>query len=122
MSAKVYPEPRAVEDDHFLPVSWRISSASASRYGFPSGRSTSWNHTGGGSRMYGCCHDSQGRFVCVLPTTNPQLIAPTFSSLAIGKIVSKVLPTERAINSVQMTGRLYFFSQPTSLLKYSGQL
>jgi len=48
------------------------------------------------------------------------LIAPTRSSFAIGKTVSNVLPTERAIYSVQITGRLFFFSQLISALKFSG--
>ena len=42
--------------------------------------------------------------------------------LGDGRIVSNVLPAGRAMNSVQMTGRLYFFSQATCCLKYSGQL
>jgi len=69
--------------------------------------------------MYGCCHESHGKYVWVLPATNPQLIAPTCSVFAIGKMVSNVLPTERAMYSVQMTGRLYFFSQLICRLKYS---
>ena len=32
-------------------------------------------------------------------------MAPTRSCLAMGKIVSKVLPTERAMYSVQIAGR-----------------
>ena len=63
-----------------------------------------------------------GKYVCVLPATNPQLIAPTRSSFAIGNTVSNVLPTGRAMYSVQITGRLYFFSQLTWRLKYSGQV
>jgi len=36
--------------------------------------------------------------------------------------MSNVLPAGRAMYSVQITGRLYFFSHVTWRLKYSGQL
>ena len=40
-------------------------------------------------------------------------MAPTPSCFAIGNTVSNVLPADRAMYSVQITGRLYFFSQAT---------
>src|SRR5207249_4050483 len=41
-----------------FPVSCRINSTSACRYGVPSGRSTSWNHTAGSSAVYGTRADA----------------------------------------------------------------
>jgi len=38
------------------------------------------------------------------------------------RMAMEVLAALRAMNSVQMTGRLYFFSHVTWRLKYSGQV
>src|ERR1700722_19754496 len=99
-----------------------MSAASRSRYGFPSGCRTSWNQTVGGVLTYGRSHESQGKLVCDLPVTKPQLIAATRCCLASGKIVSKVLPADRAMYSVQMIGRWYCSRPVTSFSKFSGQL
>ena len=37
---------------------------------------------------YGCCHESHGKYVWVLPATNPQLIAPTCSVYACRFLVA----------------------------------
>jgi ASPIC and UnbV len=58
-------------------VSLLISATSSGLYAVPSLRKISWNHTAGSRSVYGCFHESQGRYVCVLPATRPQLMAAT---------------------------------------------
>lgn len=51
------------------------------------------------------CQESQGRLVCVLPATKPQLIAATLYFFATGKVPWKQLLFPRAMYSVQRIGR-----------------
>src|SRR6266699_3091181 len=69
------------------------------------------------------------RQVTWLKKYNRPVICTEYMARSVGStfdtilpIAKKVLPTERAMYSVQMTGRLYFFSHVTWRWKYSGQL
>ena len=55
------------------PVISLMNSASSGRYGLPSKSKMSWNHMAGSRSVYGFCQESQGKLVCVLPATKPQL-------------------------------------------------
>src|SRR6185295_6086177 len=103
-------------------VAARIWSASAWRYGLPSGWKISWCQTTGGCPVYGFCQLSHGKLVCVLPSTKPQLMTPTSYLRAMGSELSNVDPAPRARYSVQMMGRPYFWSCLIRRSNTSGQL
>jgi hypothetical protein len=79
-------------------------------------------HTAAGREYKGVARTPKDNRFCVLPATNPQLLAPTRSWLAMGKIPSNVLPTERAMDLEQTTGRWNLLSHAISAWKDSGQL
>ena len=66
---------------YFSDESFFIKPVSSFRYGVPSARKISWNHsTGSPPSGIGVSH---AYLVFVLPVTNPQLIAPTFCFLKV---------------------------------------
>ncbi len=74
----------------------------------------------GGRNVYGLSQESHGMYVCVLPATNPQLMAATCIFLASGRIVSNVLPLPRAMYSVHISGRCSACSSSTRAWNPSG--
>src|SRR6185437_1202960 len=97
-----------------------MNATSFGSKGVPSGRKMSWNQTFGSAPSG--IGVSQAYFVFVLPVTRPQLMAATFSFFSIGMILKKVLFRRRAMYSVQISGRPYFFSVSIVCWCFSGVL